>query len=103
MFLSVVVQLFPVGNFHQAQHHGDLCQHAYGGGQGGGAGDSEQGNGHGYGQFEEVGSTDHAGRSCNVMWQMEQVAGAIGDGKDQIGLKDQGEWQSAGYGRDWTG
>mgnify|MGYP003369108679 CR=1 FL=1 len=91
MFLSVVVRLlFPVGNFHQAQHHGDLCQHAYGGGQGGGAGDSEQGNGHGYGQFEEVGSTDHAGRSCNGMRQLEQVAGAIGDGKDQIGLEYQG-------------
>ena len=85
-----IVSVISIRKFYQTQHYRHFRQDAYGGGQGGGASDSEQGDGHGYGQFKEVGGADHAGRGRNAVGQVEQIAGSIGNGKDQIGLEHQG-------------
>src|SRR5664280_108273 len=79
-----------LGKGDQRQHDRYFGQHADGRSKRGAGVDAPQGDGNGDRQFEEVAGSDHGRRGGDTVGNLDSLAHAIPDGKNEIGLQDQG-------------
>ena len=86
------VKLAPrsLGYAYQREHNGHFCQHAHCGCQCRTALQAKQTDGYGHGQLKEIRRSYHAGRCRNIVGQMPSPSPWVGNGKDKVGLNDEG-------------